>query len=75
MKLHMYVYVYVPFQSRLVNFNVIIIHVAATVSFIQLPYIVNEDDGAVQTVLIFSNEVSYSVTFDVIQIGGTATGK
>ena len=44
-------------------------------NFIQLPYTINEDDGEVQIVLIFSNELSYSVTFDVIVTGGTATGK
>ena len=44
-------------------------------SFIQLPYIINENDGAVQTVLILSNEVSYTVTLGVISAGGTADGE
>ena len=44
-------------------------------SFIQLPYIVNEDDETVETALIFSNEVFYSVTFDVNATSGTANGK
>ena len=52
-----------------------LIYVAATVSFIQLPYTINEDDGVVQTLLIFSNEVSYTVTFDVILVNGTTDGE
>ena len=44
-------------------------------SFVQLPYIVNENDGIAQTVLILSSEISYTVIFDVFAGGGTATGE
>ena len=43
-------------------------------NFIQLPYTVNEDDGTVQIVLIFSNEVQFEVTFVVNASNGTANG-
>ena len=44
-------------------------------SFIQLPHVANENDGIAQTALILSSEILYTVTFDVITGGGTATGE
>ena len=44
-------------------------------SFIQLPYLVNENDGEAQTLLILSSEVSFAVTLTVITIDGVATSE
>ena len=50
-------------------------YAAATVSFIQLPYLVNENDGVAQTLLILSNEVYFTIILAVISSGGEATGE
>ena len=69
-------YIYLSEVPKLIlQYTTYLIYVAATVSFIQLPYIINENDGTVQTVLILSNEVSYTVTLGVISAGGTADGE
>ena len=47
---------------------------AATVSFSQSTYRVNENEGLVQPVLVLSNPSSINVTVRVTDEGGTATG-
>ena len=49
--------------------------IAAAVSFIQLPYLVTENDGQAQTLLILSSEVSFAITLTVISSDGVATGE
>ena len=49
--------------------------VAATVSFEQLSYTVNEADGRVEPVLVLSNPSSSVITVQVFSIDGSATGK
>ena len=53
------------------------IFVGASVSFIDLTYNVIENEGPAQTALVLSNEVSYTVTFEVIinNSSGVATGE
>ena len=49
--------------------------VAATVSFAQPTYNVNEHDGKVQPVLVLSNPSSSVITVQVFSTDGSATGK
>ena len=48
---------------------------AATVSFAQLTYNVNEDDEIVEPVLVLSNPSSSVITVQVFSTDGSATGK
>jgi len=64
-----------PLPLLLLNFNLHMYFVGAAVSFINLIYIVNENGGLAQIVLLLSSEVSYTVTLDVINSGGVATGE
>ena len=49
--------------------------IAATVSFEQEAYNVNEDNGRVEPVLVLSNPSSSVITVQVFSIDGSATGK
>ena len=51
-----------------------ICHTAATVSFSQSTYNVNENKGSVEPVLVLSNPSSTDVTIRVTDREGTATG-
>ena len=55
-------------------YYVSIYHTAATVSFNQSMYIVIENEGPVQPVIVLSNPSSTDVTVQVTDGGGTATG-
>ena len=48
---------------------------AATVSFEQQTYIVNEADGSFQPVLVLSNPSATVITVEVFSTNGSATGK
>jgi len=50
-------------------------YLAVTVSFNQSTYIVDENDGPAQPVLVFSNPSSADITVTVIDVSGSATGK
>ena len=49
--------------------------IVAIVSFGQSRYIVNEDDGSVQLLLILSNQLPITVTIEVFNTVGLATSK
>ena len=50
-----------------------LIIIAATISLNQLTYVVNEDDGIIQPVLVLSNPSSTDITLQVIVYNDTAT--
>ena len=50
-------------------------NVATTVSFSQLTYSVDEDDGPAQPVLVLSNPSSTDITVQVRDTGNTATSE
>ena len=49
--------------------------IVAILSFGQSRYLVNEDDGSVQLLLILSNRLSITVTIEVFNTVGLATSK
>ena len=49
-------------------------HTAATVSFSQSVYTINENGGPVEPVIVLSNPSSTDVTVQIRDRGGTATG-
>ena len=49
--------------------------IAATISFSQSTYSVNEDNGSVQAVLVLSNPSSTDITVQVRDNGNTAIGE
>ena len=55
-------------------YYVSVYHTATTVSFNQSMYIVIENEGPVQPVIVLSNPSSTDVTVQVTDRGGTATG-
>ena len=55
-------------------YYVSVYHTAATVSFNQSMYTINENEGPVQPVLVLSNPSSTDVTVQVTDGRGTATG-
>ena len=50
-------------------------YTAATVSFNQLMYTINENEGPAQLTLILSNPSSSDVTVQVSDVRGNATGE
>ena len=55
--------------------NLTLLYIAATVSFEQLVYNVNETDEGVEPVLVLSNPSSSVITVQVFSTDGSATGK
>ena len=50
-------------------------HIVGTVSFKELVYTVNENNGSLQPELILSNPLSMDVTVDIDSFDGSAKGK
>ena len=59
----------------LYTFTFIMHYIAVSVSFNQSTYMINENDGLVQPVLVLSNSVATDITLQVITNDITATGE
>ena len=52
-----------------------VVHVVTIVSFEELTYSVDENDGTVELVLLLSDSLSTNVTIQVVATDGSATGE
>ena len=64
----------IHFSALQLHNKLSIYHTAATVSFSQSVYTINENEGPVEPVIVLSNPSSTDVTVQVTDGGGTATG-
>ena len=64
----------IHFSALQLHHKLSIYHTAATVSFNQSVYSVNENEGPVEPVIVLSNPSSTDVTVQIRERSGNATG-